>query len=54
MTFIYKFFYSGFVFLGGWLFNFIFDIQFAAGLASGWLLRQGFDDLARMLQDLIY
>ncbi|HYB08300.1 MAG TPA: hypothetical protein VEJ16_01360 [Alphaproteobacteria bacterium] len=26
-----------FVFAAGWLFNFVFDIHFAAGFASGWL-----------------
>jgi hypothetical protein len=24
-------------FAAGWLFNFVFDVRFAAGFASGWL-----------------
>lgn len=26
-----------FVFAGGWLFNFVVDIQFLSGFAAGWL-----------------
>ena len=50
---IKRFIYSLFVFVGGWLFNFVFDIQFVLGVASGWLMREGYDSIARMLLDLL-
>ena len=45
--------YSFFIFVGGWLFNFVFDIQFALGIAAGWLMREGYDNVARGLLDLL-
>lgn len=53
MRFIGGVLYSGFVFLAGWLFNFIFDIQFALGMAAGWFLKEGYEDIAKILQDLV-
>lgn len=33
------------VFAGGWLFNFIVDIQFLSGFAAGWLAHTWVGDL---------
>ena len=33
------------VFAAGWLFNFIYDIQFITGFASGWLAHSWVGDL---------
>ena len=35
------------------MFNFVFDIQFALGVAAGWLIREGYDNLGRSLFDLV-
>ncbi len=53
MKFIFGLLYSGFLFLAGWMFNFFFDIQFAMGLVAGWFLKQGYDDIAGLINDLI-
>ena len=45
--------YSTFLFVAGWLFNFVFDIQFALGVVAGWLMRKGYDNLGRALLELI-
>ena len=45
--------YCALFFVAGWLFNFVFDIQFALGVAAGWLMREGYDNLGRELLDLI-
>ena len=34
------------VFFGGYLFNFIFDVQFATGFVAGWLAKHGFDGIS--------
>ena len=41
------------IFVAGWLFNFLVDIQFALGLVAGWFLRKGYDKLAGLIFDLI-
>ncbi len=53
MKFISGLLYSAVVFLAGWLFNFIFDIQFALGVVAGWLMKEGYDNIANMLFDLL-
>ncbi len=53
MTFIKRLLYSLVLFVGGWLFNFIFDIQFALGVAAGWFMREGYDNIASILFKLI-
>ena len=53
MRFIFGVLYSGFLFLAGWLFNFIFDIQFALGMAAGWFLKEGYEDIAKFIQDIV-
>ena len=53
LKWIKRLIYSFFFFIGGWLFNFIFDIQFALGVAAGWLMREGYDNIARALLDLL-
>ncbi|NQV98405.1 MAG: hypothetical protein HQ483_01810 [Rhodospirillales bacterium] len=53
MKYIYRTCYTGGVFFAGWLFNFFFDIQFAAGMVAGWFLKQGYDDIAGLIQDLV-
>lgn len=44
---------SALIFVAGWLFNFLVDIQFALGLVAGWFLRKGYDNLAGLIFDLI-
>lgn len=51
MRFILGLLYTSLVFVSGWVFNFIFDIQFALGLAAGWFLKEGYDDIATLLQN---
>ena len=53
MKWITRLIYSVFVFSAGWIFNFVFDVQFALGVAAGWLMREGYDNLGRELLDLI-
>jgi len=45
--------FSMIIFLAGWLFNFVFDIQFALGVAAGWLLREGYDSVGYALLNLL-
>tara|TARA_A100001011_G_scaffold398211_1_gene501802 strand:- start:379 stop:531 length:153 start_codon:yes stop_codon:yes gene_type:complete len=45
--------YSTLVFAAGWLFNFVFDIQFALGVVAGWLMREGYANVGSILLDLI-
>jgi hypothetical protein len=46
-----------FLFLGGWLFNFIVDIQFITGFAAGWLSHSAFapyfEQLKRWLEEAV-
>ena len=49
MKWIKRLLYSLLIFIAGWLFNFVFDIQFALGVATGWLMREGYDNIADML-----
>ena len=53
MKWIKRLVYSLFLFVAGWLFNFVFDIQFVIGVVSGWLLREGFQNLANLLFKLL-
>ena len=48
-----RFIFSMIIFLAGWLFNFVFDIQFALGVAAGWLLREGYDSIGYALLNLL-
>jgi hypothetical protein len=41
------------LFLAGWLFNFFFDIQFVSGVFVGWLMKEGYDDIANLIMDII-
>lgn len=43
--------YAAFLLIVGWLFNFFIDIQFALGVAAGWVMRQGYDNIGRLLLD---
>ena len=52
MKWIFRLIYSFFVFGAGWVFNFVFDIQFALGVAAGWLIREGYDNVGQSLFDL--
>ncbi|MDG2034066.1 MAG: hypothetical protein P8J29_09025 [Rhodospirillales bacterium] len=56
MRFIFKWVrqisYAVFLLIVGWLFNFFVDIQFALGVAAGWVMRQGYDNIGRALLDL--
>ena len=55
MRFIFKWVrrlcYAAFLLIAGWLFNFFIDIQFALGVAAGWIMRQGYDNIGRVLLD---
>ncbi len=57
MRFIFKWVrrisYAFLLLVVGWLFNFFIDIQFALGLAAGWVMRQGYDNIGRALLDLV-
>ena len=53
MKWIKRLLYSLLLFTAGWLFNFVFDIQFALGVAAGWLMREGYNNFANMLQKII-
>ncbi|MEE2698160.1 MAG: hypothetical protein VX923_00515 [Pseudomonadota bacterium] len=48
-----RFLYSLVLFTAGWLFNFLFDIQFATGVFVGWLMKEGFDDFANLILDIL-
>jgi hypothetical protein len=41
------------IFLGGYLFNFVFDIQFTIGFIAGWMAKNGFDTIADWLLGLL-
>lgn len=41
------------IFLGGYLFNFVFDIQFTIGCIAGWMAKNGFDTIADWLLGLL-
>lgn len=43
--------YAAFLLIVGWLFNFFIDIQFALGVAAGWVMRQGYDNIGQLLLD---
>jgi hypothetical protein len=53
MRTIKKTFYALSLLLAGWLFNFIFNTQFVLGVVSGWLMKEGYDNIARVLMNLI-
>ena len=48
-----RFLYSLSLFIAGWLFNFIFDVQFLLGVVSGWLMREGYDSIANALFNIL-
>jgi hypothetical protein len=53
LKWIKRLIYSAFLFVAGWFFNFVFDIQFALGMAAGWLMRKGYDNIGRVLLDML-
>ncbi len=53
MRFIKRAFFAFVLLVAGWLLNFIFDTQFVFGVVSGWLMKEGYDRLARYLLDLM-
>jgi hypothetical protein len=53
MKIIKRTFFVFLLFLSGWLFNFIFNTQFVLGVLSGWLMKEGYDSLARYVLNLI-
>ena len=53
MTLIIRLLYSLTLFLAGWLFNFVFDIQFVSGVFAGWLMKEGYDNIANMILKMI-
>ena len=53
LRWISRLIYSILLFAAGWLFNFLFDIQFALGVAAGWLMREGYSNAGSALLELI-
>ena len=53
MKYALRIIYSLILFLVGWLFNFVLDIQFALGVATGWLMKQGYANIAELLEQLL-
>ena len=41
------------LFVAGWMFSLIVDVQFALGFLSGWFAKQGFDQVADFLLKLM-
>ena len=50
---ILRLLYSLTLFFAGWLFNFFFDVQFVFGVFFGWLMKEGYDDIANFILDKI-
>ena len=53
MSLIKRVIFSIVIFIGGWLFNFVFDIQFALGVFAGWLVHEGYDNVAGYLINIL-
>jgi hypothetical protein len=53
MKYIKRTFYALCLLLLGWLFNFVFNTQFVLGVASGWLMKEGYDNIAKALLNLM-
>ena len=53
MKYALRVIYSLILFVFGWLFNFVLDIQFALGVATGWLMKEGYDNIAELIEKLI-
>ena len=53
MRLIKRTFFAFVLLVAGWLLNFIFDTQFVLGVVSGWLMKEGYDSLARYLLNLM-
>ena len=53
MKWVNRFLYSLSLLIAGWLFNFIFGVQFVLGIVTGWLMREGYNNFANMLQKII-
>ncbi|PPR59046.1 MAG: hypothetical protein CFH07_00449 [Alphaproteobacteria bacterium MarineAlpha3_Bin6] len=53
MRLIKRTFFAFVLLVAGWLLNFIFDTQFVFGVVSGWLMKEGYDSLARYLLNLM-
>ena len=49
MTLIIRLKNSLTMYLAGWLVNFVFDIQFVSGVFAGWLMKEGYDNIANMI-----
>ena len=49
MTLIIRLLYSLTLFLAGWLFNFVFDIQFVSRVFASWRMKEGYDNIANMI-----
>ena len=53
MKLVRRLVYSVILLVIGWLFNFIFDTNFALGVAAGWFMKEGYDSIAKYLLSLI-
>jgi hypothetical protein len=53
MILIKRTFYALCLLITGWLFNFIFNTQFVLGVISGWLMKEGYDNIASVLLSLM-
>jgi len=53
MKFISKTIYTILILFVGWLGNFFLDTQFVAGILAGWLMKEGYDSVARYILNLL-
>jgi len=53
MKFISKTIYTILILFIGWLGNFFLDTQFVAGILAGWLMKEGYDSVARYILNLL-
>jgi len=49
MKLIKRIFYSLLLLAIGWFLNFFIDTQFVLGVVAGWLMKEGYDNLAKYL-----
>ena len=53
MKLLNRIFYSLLLLMIGWLLNFVFDTQFVLGVVAGWLMKEGYDNVAKYLLNLM-
>ena len=53
MKLISKMCYTLLLLFIGWLGNFFLDTQFVAGIIAGWLMKEGYDSIAKHILNLL-